>query len=444
MPIAYRADDSDSQSVSITFKRTGLQLKHFEGYDFASDFLTPCDSFSFHFGVDEAGIPPELQASLMLGAEVQLEVEGNTLAAGHIDDIEFEADRNGGTLISIHGRDKLGQTLDAVADPTFKLPNGGTLAELIKQQLAPFGWSSDDDFEIDNEANRDAKKGKRGIKIKSSSSGSSGGKKRRKKKKSKGKGNKRLEDFILHQTKPYNHESVFHFLSRVAQRHGLWIWCSADGSQIIVSTPDYNQEPAFLLHRGRDGKGNILSGGVHFNLSEQPSIIIADGFSVGGDGSYGHGRVKAHIVNPVLGDLHKAQIEALLAKHKGTVKNILNQAAFPYPIDPTLPFRPVFLHDDESKTQEQLNAFVKREMSLMYRKALTASLVVEGHGQTDGDAFVAWTPDTVVDVDDEISGMFEQLYVLGVTYHKSRSAGTTTTLSLIRLNSIDFEAVSGE
>jgi len=441
MPIAYLADESDSQSVSITFKRTGLELKHFESYDFTSDFLTPADSFSFHFGTDEEGVTPELQESLKLGAEIQLKIEGNVLATGHIDDIEFNADRGSGTMVSIHGRDKLGQALDAVADPTFKLPNGGTLAELIKQQFSPFGWSSDDDFEIDNEANRDAKKGKRGIKIKSSSSSSSSKKKHKKKKG--GKGNKRLEDFILHQTKPYNHESVFHFCSRVAQRHGLWIWASADGSQLIVSTPDYNQEPAFLLHRGRDGKGNILSGGVHYNLSEQPSIIIADGFSVGGGGEFGHGRIKAHIVNPTLADLHKTQIDALLAKHKGTVKNILNQAAYPYPIDPSLPFRPMFLHDDESKTQEQLNAFVKREMSLMYRKALTARYVVEGHGQTDGDAFVAWTPDTVVNVDDEISGMFEQLYVLGVGYHKSRGSGTTTSLDLVRLYSIDFDAASG-
>lgn len=440
MPIAYLADESDSQSVSITF-RNGYKLEHFESYDFASDFLTPCDSFSFHFGLDEGGLPSELADVLKLGAQIELKVEGNTLATGRIDDVEFQADRGSGTMVSIHGRDKLGQTLDAVADPTFKLPNGGTLAQLLKLQFGRFGWPDDESFVIDNEANRDAKKGKRGIKIKSSSSSSSGKKKRRKKKG--GKGNKRLEDFILHQTKPYNHESVFHFCSRVAQRHGLWIWASADGEQLIVSTPDFNQEPAFLLHRGRDGKGNILSGGAHFNLSEQPSIIIADGFSTGGGGEFGRGRNKAYIVNPVLGPIHSVEIQDLLEQHKGAVKNILNQAAFPFPIE-DVPFRPMFLHDDESKTQEQLNAFVKREMSLMYRKALTARYVVEGHGQTVGDTFVAWTPDTVVDVDDEVSGMFEQLYVLGVGYHKSRGSGTTTSLDLVRLNSIDFDAVSGE
>jgi prophage tail gpP-like protein len=435
MPIAYLADDSDSQSVSITF-RNGFKIERFDGYDFASDFLTPADSFSFHIGLDENGISDELKNALKLGAEIQLKVESNVLACGHIDDVEFSADRSGGTVVSIHGRDKLGQTLDTVADPTFKLPNGGTLAQLLKLQLGRFGWPDDESFETDNAANRDAKKGKRGIKIKTSSG-------KTKKGKTKKGGNKRLADFILHQTKPYNHESVFHFCSRVAQRHGLWIWASADGEKLIVSAPDFNQEPAFLLHRGRDGKGNILSGSVRFNLSEQPTMIIADSFAVGGGGEYGKGRNKAYIVNPVLGPIQSVEVADLLERHKGAVKNILNQAAFPYPIE-DVPFRPMFLHDDESKTQEQLNAFVKREMSLMYRKSMTMRLTVEGHGQTVDDVFVAWTPDTVVDVDDEISGVFEQMYVLGAAYHKSRQGGTTTTLDLIRLNSIDLEAVSGE
>ena len=439
MPIPYQPDEADSQSIGMTFKKTGVKVERWIGYDFASDFLTPSDSFSFQLGTDENGLPDELRASLKLGAEIQLHTESNILATGRIDDIEVGADRGGGTIYTIHGRDKLGQTLDSVSDPTFQLKNGGSLGELLKQQFKPFGWANDEQFQLDNLTNRDARVGKRGAKVRRSTTG--GGRSKKRKKKSRGGGSKRLADFILHQTKPYNHESVFHFCSRVAQRNGLWIWCSADGQSIVVGEPDYDQEPIFALHRGRDGRGNIESGTVRYNLSEQPSILIADSFSPGGGGEYGKGRNRAYIINPMLGLTDEGdptpEVLAILAKEKGAVEVTMPIASFPFRTD-NIPFRPMYLHDDESKTQEQLNAFVMREMSLHYRKALTAQYTVEGHGQQTGDGFVAWAPDTVVVVDDEIAELRETLYVLGVAFHKSRSGGTNTKLDLVRLHTMPF------
>jgi len=443
MAVAYRPSAPDSQSIKLSIFTDGelVQIDRWLGYEFASDFLTPTDSFSFQLASTEAGLPDNLRAALKLGAQVGLHLESNILATGLIDAIEISADRGSGIVYNIHGRDKLGQTLDAVADPTFQLKSGGTLAELLKRLFGPFGWPNDDDFDIDNDANRDARTGKRGFKT--SETPSSGRRKRRHRRGSGGGGaqGRRLASYILHQTKPYHHESVFHFASRVAQRDGLWIWCSADGETLIVGKPDYKQKPDFILHRGRDGRGNILSGTVSYNLTDQPTMIIADGFAVGAAGEFGKGRIKAHIVNPILGLTEEAEntpeVAALLAKHPGTVENTLPGASFAFRAA-NVPFRPMYLHDAESKTQRQLNAFVKREMSLLYRKALTAHYVVEGHGQIiDGD-FVAWAPDTVVDVDDELGELRERMYVLGVAFSKSRMGGTTTRLDLVRLHSLAF------
>jgi prophage tail gpP-like protein len=441
MPIVYQPDNSDSQSVALTFAGgagAAVRIVDWISYDFSSDFLTPTDSFSFQLGVDESGLSDAVRGALKLGAEVQLHVESNILATGLIDNIEVAASRSGGAMYTIHGRDLLGQTLDTVADPTFHIKNGGTLGELLKQQLEPFGWFEDGDFVFDNDANRDARKGKRGTKTRKSSGTSSSTRKQRRKKTTTGPKPTSAE---LHQTKPYNHESVFHFCSRVAQRHGLWLWCTADGEQIVVGKPDFDQDPEFVLHRGRDGRGNILSGSVRYNLSEQPSIIIADGFAAGGSGEFGKGRVKSYIINPMLGLTDEAEpiaeITELLKKHPGAAQQTLAAASFAFRAA-NIPFRPMFLHDDESKTQEQLNAFVKREMSLMYRRAVTCSYVVEGHGQETEDGFVAWAPDTMVDVDDGVAELREQMYVLGVSFHKARGGGTTTHLELIRKNAIVF------
>lgn len=435
MSVPYRADPPDSQNVRLTLSDSNVAIDRWISYESTSDFLTPADSFSFTLGLDEKGLPDEQRNALKLGARCRLHVNDLILTDGRIDAIEVTADRSSGTQFHIRGRDRLGQTLDAVADPQFQLKSGGTLAELLKRLFAPFGWSSDDHFEIETSANRDAKSGKRGT---PTTKGEVGLTKRGKAR----KGPRPLKSFVLHQTKPYNHESVFHFASRVAQRHGLWIWCSADGEKLMVGAPDFKQEPIFAIRRGSDGTGNVISGSVHFDLTDQPTIIMADTFTVGGSGEFGKGRSKAFAVNPMLGYAddgeYKPEVKALIAKYPGAIEQVLPGSSFPFRAE-NIPFRPMFLHDDESKTQEQLNFYVRREMSLLYRKALTASYTVEGHGQTVGDSFVAWTPDTTVEVHDDVAGLSEILYVLGVSFNKSRNGGTTTRLELVRLNSISFD-----
>lgn len=428
MPVPYQPDDPDSQTIRVEFSDDNVIIDRWISYEFASDFLTPTDSFSLTLGVGDDGLPDEQRAALKIGTRVRLYVESNILADGRIDSIDVTADRHAGTTYAIRGRDRLGQTLDAVMDPRFHLKNGGSLADLLKRSFSAYGWSGDEHFVIDNAANRDAKKGKRGFKNRNKS-----GTPKRKAK---------LTQEKLHQTKPYNHESVFHFASRVAQRHGLWIWCSGDGETLIVGTPDYDQEPDFVLRRAHDGTGNVLSGHVRFDLTDQPSIIMADTFVNGGGGEFGKGRSKAYIINPLLGLDDEGEpttdVKKLLAAYPTAIENTLPGASFPFRVDAkSIPFRPMFLHDDESKTPEQINNFVKREMSLLYRKALTASYTVEGHGQTVDGQFTAWTPDTVVDVVDDVAGLRERLYVLGVHFSKSRS-GTTTALELVRCNSIVF------
>jgi prophage tail gpP-like protein len=421
--VDYRPNDPDGQTVRLRIMDAGVDLTRWKSYDFSEDFLTPSDSF--HFTLGDEQLSEDQREAIKMGARVRLYVERLVMAEGYIDSVEVSADRNGGLTYAISGRDRLGQTLDTVADPQFQLKDGGTLADLLIRLFTPFGWTGETHFNIDNEANRNARTGTRGTPT------TKGGKK---------KGPRPLKSFVLHQTKPYNHESVFHFASRVAQRHGLWIWCTADGEQLIVGKPEFDQEPIFRLRRDRGGNGNILSGSVRYELTDQPTMLVADSFSSGGE--FSKGRCKAYIVNPLLGltdeGEYTPEVKAVLAKHPRAVENTLPGAAFPFRAA-NIPFRPMYLHDDESKTQEQLNNFVKREMSLLYRKALTCHYEVEGHGQTVDGNFTAWAADTVVDVFDEAAELTERMYVLGVHYSKQRGGnGTTTRLDLVRLHSIEF------
>lgn len=409
--VAYRPADPDSQVVSLVFQDTGLRVDRWLSYEVRSNFLTPADSF--HFVVAAEGLPVDIP--LKVGVAIRLSVEGRVLIDGYVDAIETSADRSSGWVHHVRGRDRLGQALDCVAEPTFQLKEGGTLAELLQRLFKPLGWVRENQYKLDNEANRNAKTGLRGTPT------------------SKGKKRKPLKTFVLHQTKPYNHESVYHFGSRVAQRHGLWIWASADGESLIISEPDFDQEPIFSLQRSIGGGGNIISGSVTRDMTDQPSVIVADSSSGGGE--FGKGRCRAHMNNPAF-EIDLDSAVALFERVASGPQLIFGGE--PFKKERMRQFRPMFLHDEESKTQEQIQRYVRREMSLLVRKSLVAHYVVEGHGQVVDGGFVAWAPDTVVKVSDEPADLDESMYVLGVNFTKSRTGGTQTSLELIRLGSIMF------
>lgn len=437
MPQPYSPAAPDKQTVRLRIMDEHVELTRWTQYHFAGHFLTPSDGWSCT--VSDGNLDAKQKNALRLGARVRLYIDDSPLAEGFIDDIEIDADRRGGVQYQIMGRDRLGAAVDAVADPRTSFADGVTLADFLKQIFSPFGWVADESFDISNDANRSAKTG--GVR---GTPTTHGGKK---------KGPQPLKSFVLHQLKPHDHEGLFRFASRVAERFGLWIWPSADGEVLIVGKPDFDQDPRYQLRRrndgssGHDGGTNIESGKVKYSSADQPSVIIADGFSGGGE--FGRGQFKSFCVNPYFG----VDQDGFIADD---VQEILNHYPEAQPVlfvtqpfsrrAQRMPPRPAFLHDEESKTQDQLNFFVKRTMSELLRKSLVCHYTVEGHGQTGPDGgFTPWDVDTTVDVQDEVGMVSERMYVLGRSFEKARGGGTFTHLELVRLYSIasgDQEALA--
>lgn len=418
----YTPGSPDTQQIRLRLMDEYVDLTSWTSYSFASNYLTPSDGWSL--ALSDGDLPDQTRDALRLGARVRLYLQDFPLCEGFIDRIEIGADRSKGTTYSLHGRDRLGAVVDSVADPRVQFKTGTTLAEFLKTLLAPYGWVDEDaHFTMDAAANRDAK------------TGGGRGTPTSKRKSKTGK----LSSFQIYQLKPHNHEGLFRFISRTCERFGFFVRVSADGEQIIVANPDYTQDPKYQLFRSRTGGTNILSGDVVFDMTDQPSVIIADGFSGGGE--FGQGKIKASCVNPYFGvDEQGFNLDPIvdLLQHYPEAEQVLfvtqpyrrKNPKFPVPL------RPMFIHDEESKTQDQLNFFLKRTMSELIRKSLTCHYVVEGHGQEVNGSFVPWDVDTVVQVDDEVAGISERMYVLGRTLEKSRHGGTTTHLELVRLYSI--------
>jgi|GEM_PF-3457262 len=422
MAAPYSPNTPDQEQVQLRIMDAHVTLSRWVDYDFASDYFKPASGFSFV--VADETLPEREREALVIGARVRLTINGVPLADGHIDDLDIGANRQAGQVWNIIGRERLGLAVDGIADPSLQFKEGTTLADFLVRLYTPFGWAGPDHFQIDNAASRGATNGLRGTPM------TRGGKR---------KGPRPLKNFVLHQLKPHNHEGVHDFAKRVAERHGLWIRCSEDGERIIVDTPNYAQPASYQLRRNGNGTTNVLDGRVRLSFRDQPACIIADGSSGGGE--FGRGRIKAYAVNPYFGvdedGFVLPEVTQVLQRHPTAQQVVLTTQPFKRRTA-NVPPRIVFLHDEESRTQEQLNNFVRREMSLLTRRSMVANYLVEGHGQNVEGQFVPWLVDTVVDVQDDVADVHELMWVSSVRYSKSRAAGTTTQLELIRLNSVQL------
>jgi hypothetical protein len=102
--------------------------------------------------------------------------------------------------------------------------------------------------------------------------------------------------------------------------------------------------------------------------------------------------------------------------------------------------RILYLHDEESHTLEQLEYFVRREMSLRLRKVMVGKYHVEGHAVPDktGQLGIIAT-DTIYTVTDEVSLVDEAMWCLSRTFSQTRGAqGTQTEFELVRPYSINL------
>ncbi len=455
--------------VSVELPSAGLRIDRWKSYAYNSDYLTPTDGWTFTLGDDETG--DELLHALDVGIRLTLVVNGVRQGDGYIDDITIGTSR-GGTEVTISGRDLLGPVVDACLDPTTKFTAGQTLEDILRTVFGAYGFTK---FAISNDANRAVLTGEtRGVKL---------SKVHVSKVRHKVSGGAPLKSFVLHQLKPHANEGAFAFAARIAQRHGLWISLAADNETIVVAKPDFDQVPhplSRITHR-RTGS-NVIHGSVKRSAADQPSCIIATGR--GGGGEHDHSAMRVIAINgavradveeikrrygsgsaltgyqkeeigrgapflvkatkltvaqgraamlPTTSPLTDPYIRPIITRYPGARVIVVGEKTATRYLVPMA--RPIFVQDQESGTIEQLENFARRELALRQRKAFEVHYTLEGHAPPDGPP---WTVDTMITVDDDVQDVHENLYVLGRTFHKSRSGGTMTDLHLVRPHTLEF------
>lgn len=420
--------------VEIYLPDSGQRLDRFSSYSFDSNFLEPCDAFHFTTGGKE-NPSQKILDGLVPGASVQLIINGSPQATGYIDSVVPHASRGGGKILEITGSDTFAPVVRGGADPynpKLRFTPDQTLDAMVEAIFGTYGFTK---FAIDDAADRAVRTGLRAQRF------------------SKKKG-KPLKHFTFpQQLKPQPGESSWQYVIKIAEREGLYIWPSADGQTCIVATPDYLQAPVarIVRHLGtrQTNVSNVLDGGVGCHVAHQPSAIVATGYSGGGEWS--RAKLKVIMVNELVGlkELTSArnqwiqlsdEVTQVIANNQDAIIVAIRDGVFPDSLArPTKHAQPIFLHDEDSKSLEQLANFVRRRMSSYQKEMWTGEYTVQDHTYFDGQNYIPWTVNTIVDVDDDVCSFHGPMWICGRTFTKdSKTGGTKTSLHLTLPHTIEF------
>lgn len=409
------------------------EVTNFAEYTFQADFLTPTDGFNFVIG-DEA-VLHSLRSNVYVGQEVTLSVNGYVQAGGFIDHLKIHSARGGGSEMHVEGRDWLSPSVDAEMDPRTSFQSSSTLLDVIRGAFGPYGFGDIGQILSSDEANGNIITGqKRGLKTTK-----------------KGKTPKGL---LGHQLKPYPHEGVFAFASRMSQRFGLWIWASADGQNLIVDEPDFTQKSIYELRNALDdtGTNNLITSDFDSKAENQPTVIVATG--VGGGGDQGRSGMKVIVVNELFGidvqtpsptttfvQPYRPDFTAGVAFVQKIIDANPGATVLPTRSDfRQLPFfdrarlRVIYLHDDESHTPDELASFARRELALKQQHGFVYRTALEGHTISGVPIYT----NSIANVVDEVAGLQNRMWCRSRTFHLSRSGGTTSTADWLLPFTLDF------
>jgi prophage tail gpP-like protein len=354
-------------------------------------------------------IPFDLAAWLLCKTDrtIHVLIDGVSILKGKIDDRDLPEDE--GEEISISGRDMTGRLVDESA-PGINF-SGLTLKDLTAKLAAP--WF--DTISFSNERNRKITRG-RGGKTK-------GHRKHKGPKVSTPTRIARADDAALKlnsrvgtQIEPG--QKRWQTLSTLLAQAGLLAWSSGDGKELIVGTPDYDQDIQYVFFKPKAGSSRIseascLGIGHHDSTGDRYSEVVVVGAGTGTDANYG---------------------KAVSSRY-GVAKNNPNTADGTG-LDFEDPKRLIVVRAVGSV--EDANELAAREMARRDAMGHVLTVRCAGHGQIYTDSTTEPTlfvPDTLALVEDERTETRGIYLVTECVYESTRKDGETTKMTLIRSGS---------
>lgn len=382
-----------SHVVTLSIGADAVEVTAWDEISITLDMLRPGSPWTvtlWRTGRGEAWA--RVQSVAKLYAPVEVRVDGAVQLRGVIEKIRDGASRAGAPL-TLSGRDILAAAMVADVDPRLQLRDT-TLAEAFERVLMPLGI----EVVVGAEANevRSIQAGARpGARIPSSSS--------------RARRQHRVDRF-----RPQVGQRAWDFLTQLARRHGYMIYTGPieGGMGLVIDRPAYDAAPQGSLIRRRraDGTyaGNILDGTLSLDVTDVPTAVTV----------FGRTRLDA----------------PQDARHSVTVVNA--DLASRRTADLWLP-RPRYIRDTRARSPQIAEQRARHAIARAMQDFAVYEATAQGFSWGTQDRL--WTVNSMVSVDDEITGARDVWLCTSVTFNRSRAGGHTTRLRLVPPGTIDLE-----
>lgn len=386
----------------ITLHLGGDEIKIVENYEIREGIINQPGAFSIRLGF--GGVTRQLLNSYPPNTTFRLFVGPAPIMYGFTDGFTT-GDGNGATQVTFKGRDLGARIHDAFIDSDLSFPADRTYKELLQAALKAVGLG-DAPIDKSNEANRRSHAGK--IVVQDAPTVTEG----------------TLEDGTQGQVVvPGTSRTVYQtitakfgtrwgeFLKTQFDRAGLFWWADASGG-FVLSAPNPKQEPVYRIVRRR-GITNAPVNVIRHSFSNDISKRFTKCVVAGHGGGRNFGRSKNH------GEWVDKEMSDLLGGDD---------------------IKPLHVHDTHARDVKMANAMARRKIAEANRNGYQLNYTLAGHTAPSlkggAGSRAVWTPDTMVDVDDDELGIKGLFYIESCTH--TRSPQTETTIHLMRPEDLIF------
>lgn len=336
-----------------------------------SSFFTSTDGFGFEFIGKDQEDRRGLEA-----APLELLIDGNSMLHGRID-VTRRGDR-GPSIVTVSGRDYIADLVEGNVDPTVSIAAGTILDDAILTACAPYGI-----IEVEGPEARQFARTKK------------------QQKPAKRRSKKQITD-----AKPEPGQGVYDWCNRILARHHLTLQPGSDPTKVVLQAPNYDQDPiGRIIRKNIDDRivGNVIEGTATRDYSRVPTY----GMFAGRQGKATE-KTSRTFTNFDLRTITGNTAPELAAAQKYMVEGRLLPKKRQFSIPRQL-YRLLYWRDELAKTQEQIDASLKRAVADRTKETLVYEVTV--HGLCDPQTGKYWAVDTIVDVDDDVADVHEKLWV---------------------------------
>lgn len=356
----------------------GVEIRGWDSYDIKTSITDPCHTFTLQRPFDR-----EVWDRCREDRVVRVRIDGVPIVTGRIDDRKAPP---GEYVVQITGRCNVGRLMD---DAVPSMQFGGLGMQEIITNLASEFFQR---VTFSGARDRNVRRGK--------------GKKAR-------AGNEPLELRSRKGTAAVEPgQKIWQVIADLLEQANLLAWSSGDGTELIIATPNYNQEPQFRFFRPspnskRANESTCLEMGVERSTGDRYSRVIVVGSGAGTTVNFG---------DAVASRFGQAKNNPLTVDGDG--------------LDFTAPKRLVV--QSTIASNEEAREVAEREMAKRDASGLVVPVRCAGHGQRVGGlSTTLFACDLMALVEHEPTGTRGAFTITSCGYSQTRGGGAETTMTLV-------------